>query len=220
MHAPVHDPDRLGPDRDAKRLYGEGAACASVMPASHGDRSRRAASSGSVMGACFICIQTLACCAGWHAGARSLSFAHALALPSEPASPVHPSGAASTARRASSRRVTRRALRRRCRRPRTAGARERRRVWTCPSNRRASSRARAAGGRARALGMATRGSRALTKTWLQRSTRSSAREAALHRHVPPGCTVTVTVSAPGFAMTVRRGAHGADVIHPLVTVAV
>ena len=39
-------------------------------------------------------------------------------------------------------------------------------------------------------------------------------------HSPPGCTETVTVSTPGLAATVRSGAHGADVTHPPVAVAV
>jgi hypothetical protein len=41
-----------------------------------------------------------------------------------------------------------------------------------------------------------------------------------YRQAPPGRTSTVTALVPGLAATVRRGAHGADVIHPPVTVAV
>jgi hypothetical protein len=43
---------------------------------------------------------------------------------------------------------------------------------------------------------------------------------AAYGHIPPGCTSTVTLAAPGFAATVRTGAHGAEVTQPFVAVAV
>jgi hypothetical protein len=41
-----------------------------------------------------------------------------------------------------------------------------------------------------------------------------------HGHFPPGVISTSTLSAPGFASTVRIEAHGAEVIHAFVAVVV